>query len=342
MTTSRPVPTITTQWSEAAQAVNSAQRIVLMTHFHPDGDAIGSLLGLANALWARAKPGQQIDAAVDGGVPDFLQFVPGSDRVLPALTAGEWDLMISLDSSDEERTGECGIYGRAHSKTVINLDHHRTNTFFGDLYLVDADAVSATEVVYEWISHMGDPLTPEVAIPLLTGLVTDTIGFRVSSVKPSTLRLAQVLIEAGAPLNVIMARTLNSQKYITVEIWKRALPTVQLADGVISADVTQQAIAELGLTEMPDIGLVSWLVSVDEAGVSVVFKEQTNNTVEVSLRSKLPYDVASVAFALGGGGHKQASGATVTGSLAEVRAKVLPMLTALIRDTQTAPEISAS
>lgn len=327
--------TLTTQWNEAAQAIDTAQRILLVTHIHPDGDAIGSMLGLANALWARGK---HVDAAVDGGVPDFLQFIPNSSRVLPALTQGEWDVMVSLDSSDEERTGLCGQYGRAHSRTVINLDHHRTNTFFGQLYLVDADAVSATEIVYQWVTRMGDTLTPEVAIPLLTGLVTDTVGFRVSSVKPQTLQIAQVLIEAGAPLNVIMARTMNSQKYINVELWKRALPTVQLVDGVISADIRQEHVRELGLTEIPDIGLVGWLISVDEAGVSVVFKEQADNTVEISLRSKQAYDVSSVAFQLGGGGHKQASGATVEGSLAEVRARVLPMLTALIRESAPEPQ----
>ncbi|MDX2160439.1 MAG: bifunctional oligoribonuclease/PAP phosphatase NrnA [bacterium] len=322
-------PAVKTDWAAAAQAVQTADRILLVTHIYPDGDAIGSLLGVANALWARGK---QVDTAVDGGVPDFLQFVPHANRVLPALTSGTWDVMISLDSSDEERTGECGAYGRAHSTTVINLDHHRTNTFFGHIHLVDSESVSATEVAYHWLTHMNDPITPDVAIPLLTGLVTDTNGFRVSSVKPSTLRLAQVLVEAGAPLNQIMARTLNSQKYITVEIWKRVLPTVQLADGVISAEVRQEHLRDLGLTEIPELGLVSWLVSVDEAGISVVFKEKADDTIEISLRSKLPYDVGSVALTLGGGGHKQASGATVRGSLADVRALVLPLLVNAVRN----------
>lgn len=316
------------QWTEAAQAIERADRILLVTHFHPDGDAIGSLLGLANALWARGK---QVDAAVDGGVPDFLEYVPGADRVLPNLTEGSWDVMVSLDSSDEERTGECGVYGRAHSTMVINLDHHRTNTGFGSLYLVNVNAVSATEVVYDWLMHMGDPITTDVAVPLLTGLVTDTIGFRVSSVTAETLRIAQKLIEAGAQLNLIMARTLNSQKYAIVELWKRVLPTVQLEQGVISAELRLEHLADMGLTEPPsDLGLVSWLVSVDEAGVSVVFKEMTENRVEISLRSKVAYDVASVAFQLGGGGHRQASGATVQGTLAEVRARVMPMLIALV------------
>jgi phosphoesterase RecJ-like protein len=319
--------TATIQWNEGAHAIREAGSILLVTHIHPDGDAIGSLLGLANALWARGK---QVDTVVDGGVPKFLQFVPSADRVLSELTVGQWDVMISLDSSDEERTGKSGEFGRAHSAKVINLDHHATNTMFGDLHIVVPEAVAATEIVFDWLNRMGDPITTPVATALLTGLVTDTIGFRTSNVKPVTLHIAQALIEAGASLTEIMTRTLNSHPYSFVEIWKHALPTVQLSDGVISAEITQAHIQEIGLSEIPDTGLVSWLVSVDEAKVSALFKEQPDNTVEVSLRSKVGYDVAHIAFKLGGGGHKQASGATVTGTLSEVKTRVIPMLRDLV------------
>src|SRR5262249_10161434 len=113
-------------WTEATEAVDSAKSIVLVTHLNPDGDAIGSLLGLANAL--RERGSAVMTLAVDKGVPTYLRFLPGSDDVLPALHEGEWELMISLDASDEGRTGECGVYGRAHSQRVINIDHHPTNT----------------------------------------------------------------------------------------------------------------------------------------------------------------------------------------------------------------------
>ena len=317
-----------TNWTDATHALETAQRILIVTHVNPDGDAIGSLLGLANYLWARGKA---VDAVVDEGVPDYLQFVPNSQRVQSSLASGEWDLMISVDSSDEERTGNAGIYGRAHSTTVINLDHHRTNDGFGNIHLVLPGAVSATEIVYHWLTRMNVTLTPEIAIPLLTGLVTDTMGFRTSHTKADTLGIAQALIGAGASLHEVMDRTLNSQKFYVVSIWKHALQTLQLENGVISADIRQDHLREVGLTDAPDTGLVNWMLAVDEAKVSVLFKEQANNTVEISLRSKVGVDVSSVALALGGGGHAQASGATVQGSLAEVRARVLPMLTALIQ-----------
>src|SRR5690606_489941 len=126
------------------------------------------------------------------------------------LKSGEWDLMISVDASDEERTGQVGVYGRGHSQKVINLDHHATNTMFGDIYLVMPTAVSATEVVFHWLNHIGHAITIEVAVPLLTGLVTDTLGFRTSNVTSDTLGIAMKLMAVGASLHEITARTLDS------------------------------------------------------------------------------------------------------------------------------------
>ncbi len=315
-----------TNWIEAEHALSAAARILIVTHVHPDGDAIGSLLGLANWLWARGK---SVDAAVDEGVPDFLEFLPNSGRVMPSLTSGDWDVMVTVDASDQERTGTCGVYGFAHSQTVINIDHHRTNTGFGDIHLIIPDAVSTTDVLYQWLTRMNEPITRDLAVTLLTGLVTDTMGFRTNHTTANTLGIAQALIASGASLHDIMERTLNSQKYMVVELWKRALSTVTLIDGVISAEVRQADLREIGLEEVPDTGLVNWLVAVDTASIAVLFKEQANNTVEISLRSDPNVDVSGVALALGGGGHRQASGATIEGSLEAVRARVMPMLTTL-------------
>src|SRR5690606_13759480 len=107
------------QWTEAVEAVAAAERIVIVTHVNPDGDAIGTTLGLANAMRAAGK---HVDVAVDGGVPDYLRFLPGQDTFHAALTGGAWNVYISADSSDIERTGQCGAYARANAKIQINLD----------------------------------------------------------------------------------------------------------------------------------------------------------------------------------------------------------------------------
>jgi phosphoesterase RecJ-like protein len=320
-------------WTAAAEAVRQAQTILVVTHIKPDGDAIGTLLGLTGAL---REMGKSVDAAVDGGAQEFLKFLAGSETIIDDLDRGQWDLMISVDASDEERTGKAGAYGRTYSPLVINLDHHPTNTLFGSIHLIQAQAASAAEVVVDWLEQIRHPLSIPVATALLTGVITDTIGFRTSSVTPRTLEIAQRLMQAGAPLHEIVGRTLATKPYSHIDLWRRTFPTVQLADGIISAIITPDDIKAAGLTESTDGGLVGILISVEEASVAVVFKGQTDGTVELSLRSKPAFDVSATALALGGGGHKQAAGATVSGTIDAVREQVMPLLRSVVQQGRAA------
>jgi bifunctional oligoribonuclease and PAP phosphatase NrnA len=320
---------MTTDWNAAAQAVNAAQTILIVTHIKPDGDAIGSLVGLANALRERGK---SIEAAVDDGVPGFLMFLPGAKTILPKLKKGKWDLMIAVDASDEERIGLVGAYGQANSQKVVNLDHHPTNTGFGDIHLIMPEAVSATEVIFEWLHEMGHPISQDTAVPLLTGLVTDTLGFRTSNVRPSTLFIAQQLMESGASLSDIVARTLVSKSYSTIELWRQALQSVTLQDSIIAAAITRADLQQAHLPDATDSGLVGLLIAVQEATIAAVFKELADGKVEISFRSKPGYDVAGVAFSLGGGGHKQASGVTIDGPLDAAQERVMPLLREAVKE----------
>lgn len=324
------------QWAQATQAVQEANTILIVTHVGPDGDAIGSAMGLAHVLTALGK---QVTVADDDGVPDYLAFIPGSEHVVQWLDDPDsdttdtdndikWDVMISTDASDEERTGQCGIYGRAHSQTVINLDHHITNTLFGDIHLVNADAVSATEIVFDWWQHAGFDINHDAAYALLTGLITDTLGFRVSSVTPRTLQIAQQLMQLGASLTAITAKALDTRKYQAVQLWKRALPSVQLDGDVIHATIRIADAEYAGLDDTSDAGIVGYLIGVEEAMIAAVFKEKPQNKVELSFRCKRGYDVGTLARTLGGGGHTQASGATIDGTVEDVKGRVLPMLQA--------------
>lgn len=318
MTTTNP------DWSAASAAIEWARCILIVTHVKPDGDAIGSMVGLANAL---AERGKKVDAAVDGGVPDHLAFIPGAGQVRWGFKRGRWDVMISVDASDEERSGDAGMYGRQHSQIIINLDHHATNTYFGDIHLILSEAASSAEVVYEWLACLNHPLSLQVAVPLLVGIVTDTIGFRTSNVTPATLGVAQRLMAAGASLPDIITRTLNNTSYSMIELWKQVFPSINLNQGVISAVVTQGNLQRANLRDLSDAGrLVGLLASVNEAVIAAVFKELEDGRVEMSFRAKPGFDVARVAFQLGGGGHKQAAGATIDGPLDVAQARVLPLL----------------
>ncbi len=310
-------------WIEATHAVASAKSILVVAHLAPDGDAIGTLLGLSRILSQRGKT---VTSAVDGGVPDFLQFMVGTDAVHAELTEGEWDLMIAVDCGDDTRAGEVGKYGSEHSKAVINIDHHPTNNHFGDINIVIAEAVSASEIVFDWATQWDVRWTADLATPLLTGLVTDTKGFRTSNVSEKTLYIAQELMRAGASLTEITARALDNKSYNAILLWKRALQSVNLNGQVIEAVVTSSDLKSVGMTEASDGGLVSLLDRVAEAMVAVVFKERLDGRVDVSMRAKPGYDVGTLAVELGGGGHTQAAGATVDGPMEDARKRVLEKL----------------
>lgn len=310
------------QWQAAAVAIARAKSILLVSHIAPDGDAVGSLLGMAGPLQSMGK---NITAAIDDGVPADLRFIPDSDMVTPRLDTGDFDLLITLDSSDLERIGRAGAYGMSHSGQVINLDHHPTNTRFGDIHLIAPEAVAAVEIVYDFLACLGIDISPTTAYALLTGLVTDTQGFRISATNSRTLEIAQDLMSRGAPLSQIMSRTLNRRRYEEVELWKLALPSVQLRGGLIYATIRQSDLRQVGLDKAGDGGLVSYLVTVDQAKVSIVFKELPEEKVEIGFRAKPGYDVASLALQLGGGGHTLASGCTIEGSLRQAHDMVLPL-----------------
>lgn len=317
------------QWRQAAEAIAGAQRILTVSHIAPDGDAIGSLLGIRSYLLSQGK---EVTSAIDGGVPPELKFVPGSDAILPRINSGNFDVMIALDSSDRERTGSAGTYGMAHSRRVINLDHHPTNTGYGDIHLIVPTAVAATEIVFDFLFFLRWDMQPDAAYALLTGLVTDTQGFRISATSSRTLEIAQKLMAAGAPLSKIMQNTLNRRTFAELALWRRALGSVRLDNGLVYAAITQEDVRQAGLGRPGDGGLVSYLVTLEEACVSVVFKELPNAEVEVSFRAKPGYDVASLALSLGGGGHKLASGCTLAGSLEAARARVLPLAHHVVAD----------
>ncbi len=324
MTTPTPEALPAPQFAAAWHAMAQAERILIVTHVKPDGDAIGALCGLALAL---RELGKTPLAVVDGSVPEYLRFIPGSDATVPRVTAGDFDVMISVDASDEERTGAPGVYGRAHSALVINIDHHPTNTAFGALHVIVPDAVSTTQILFDLLSIADRPISQAVAGALLAGMVTDTIGFRTNNVTPRTLEIAQALMRAGASLHEIMTRTLGTMSWRNVELWKYALQTVALEKGVISAAITREAIKLAHMSQPSDSGgFVGFLNSTEEARIAAVFKEVEDGKVEMSFRAKPGFDVATLALSLGGGGHRLAAGVTLSGTLEEVQARVLPLL----------------
>ncbi len=311
-------------WDKAQAFVNQAQRILIVTHISPDGDAIGSLLGLGHAL---KEHGKTVTLAVDGGVPASLRFLPGVDEVRPNLENNfQSDLLISVDCSDVSRTGNVGKQGRIPGVPTINLDHHRTNVMFADVNLVEIETVAACEGVLHWLDRLGIPLSVNSAQCLLCGLVTDTLCFRTSNVTADTLSVAQRLLAAGADLSAIVQRTVNHISAPALQLWKHVMPTVCQEDHVIWALISLDARKASGYMEGSDGGLVGFLVQTEGAYISCVLREKDDKSVDISLRAVPGFDVSAFALSLGGGGHSLAAGAVVSGTLSEVESRVIPAL----------------
>jgi phosphoesterase RecJ-like protein len=303
------------------ELVERAHRVLLVTHVGPDGDAIGSLLGLGNLLQAQGK---EVILACEDPVPEVYSWLPGSTDVVQ-WSDGAFDLVIGLDCSDERRMGQ--VYGhKPTSVPLVNIDHHVTNTEFGALNWVEPACVSTTQMVLILAEALSWEMTRPVAVCLLCGLVTDTRSFRTSNVDEAAMRAALRLMEAGASLAEITRRSLGQRPLVSVRLWGQAFDGLHLEDGVLWTVVTRDMRQRWSLTEDADSGLANFLSGVREAQVVVVFTERNNGTVDVGMRSVPGLDVAQIALKLGGGGHPQAAGCTLEASLPLAKERVLAEL----------------
>jgi len=302
----------------------AASRVQLVSHIDPDGDAIGSLLGLA---WLLRAQGKTVLLTCDDAVPEPYGWLPGSEEIRPPSLAGPCprDLLVCLDCSDLSRMGELaqGLAGDA-PVPLINIDHHVTNTLFGSVNLVDPGCVATAQLVLGLADALGWEQTPSSALCLLTGIVTDTRGLRTSNVDAQVLRAVLRLAESGASLSEITRRTLDQRPLNVVRLWGEAMGRLQLEDGVLWTEVSREMLARWPSSQDGMTGLSNFLAGVQEASIIAVFVERDDGrSVDVGLRAAPGYDVSGVAVRLGGGGHPQASGCTLRGDLQEVRERVL-------------------
>lgn len=327
-----PEPLIKLEFEAASDLLRRAQRIIVVTHVRPDGDAIGSLCGLGLALM---EMGKQVTLAVDGGINDYLSFVPGSEFVLAALPHPQADLVICVDASDFARTGEVGRVAFALDVPKIVIDHHATNGFYGDVHLVHSDFVSTTEAVLHWLDHLGWEISQVVATALLTGFVTDTISFRVGPVTPTTLRQAARLMEHGADLRQISERMLVRVEPGQLQLMGRGLANLKMEDHVIWTYLRLSDFEELGLSTADKPELSTELLRDAEAYIACFLLETEEGDVRLSFRSVPPFDVGRIAAQFGGGGHAQAAGATLEKtSVEQAVEQIVPLLKAEAQRTQ--------
>jgi bifunctional oligoribonuclease and PAP phosphatase NrnA len=310
-----------------AATLSRALRVLAICHIAPDGDAIGSLLGLGWLL--RALPSETertITLACADGVPVQFAFLPGAGEILSDPPSQVWDAVVTVDSSDERRLGACFRRGEYAGAPIIVLDHHVTNLNFGALNYVDATAAATAQVIVDLADALQVPIGAEAATCLLTGIVTDTLSFRTNNVTPEVLRIAARLMEAGAVLSEITERALNQKPLNVMRLWGLALADLRQEHYVVWTLITREMRVRAGAPDTGDGGLASFLISAPEAKVAAVLSEKPDGQVEIGLRARNGLDVSELALALGGGGHPQAAGCTIPGPLPDAEARLLPLL----------------
>ncbi len=332
---SMDAPGLTQPLQDAAAAIHASQTIVLACHVNPDGDALGSMLGLALAL---LPLGKTVTCLSEDGVPDLLKFLPSAGLVQQTTDEAAFDLALVVDSGDLPRVGKTiqPVIGRA--RRVVDIDHHVTSGAFGDIRVLDARAASTAEIVYALLLALQAPITPEIATCLFTGIITDTGSFRFQNVTPNTLQVAAALLEAGAPPAFISEHVFENRTFAATQLLGHALSSLkQTADGrIVWAHIAAADFAEVGATDQDTEGIVSYVRGVQGAEVGILFREMATGGVRVSLRARDTVNVAEIAAQFGGGGHRMASGCTVDLPLADAEAAVLQAILAARR--QSSPQ----
>jgi phosphoesterase RecJ-like protein len=303
---------------------------LLVSHVNPDGDAVGSLLGMG---WILASLGKKITLALQDAVPAEHCSLPGADRIVGVEAVTDaYDLIICLDASSQDRMGK--VYQPGHKAIpLLVIDHHVTNTRFGTVNWVAPECAATCQMLVELADALAVPLNGPLAQCLLTGLVTDTLCFRTSNTTPAVLETAMRLMQGGANLNDITESMLDRRPYSVLRLWGMVLNDVQMEDGVIWVSISRAQFAASGGDNQDDGGLSSLLIRTVDAKISASFIEKIDETgqptVECSFRARRGFDISLVALALGGGGHPAASGCTVVGTLPAAIALVTPMLKAV-------------
>lgn len=322
-------------FEQLTQLIEASDSVVICAHTSPDGDALGSTLGLLKLLQWRWPSKHVTGLLADSKpLPRIYQFLPGSDELVYAANyQGDPDLFISVDLSVASRMNE-GQAVLERSKHSAIIDHHPCDDPFGDVSLIRPEAAAASVLIFEYARHLKMPLNADIGLCLLCGIITDTGRFQYQNTNSEALAATALLVEAGAsPVDV----SLNVYQNFRLEFLhlKAAVMSriVTFAHGRIAYSYATKADLERTGANLDEAdGLVDVVRSVSGSEVALFLKEVPGGKVRGNLRSKTDLDISGVARALGGGGHPGASGFTYEGDIDQALSLVLPRLRKLFPD----------
>lgn len=307
------------------QLLDSNDDFIVACHTQPDGDGLGSLLALGlflNELGKKTHLGWGEEIVI----PIQYKFLPGVKLLQNYCDGLCAPVFVALDCANEKRLGSLNsALGRA--EVILNVDHHPDNSHFGTVNYVDPQASSVAEILYEILKIFDVPISPEVALCLYVGLVTDTGRFQYSNTTSKALRVAAELIELGVDPNYVFQNLFEKNPLSQLKMIGKSLNQACFLprEGVAYTVISSQDFSKAGASIYDTENIIDWLRSLDGASVAIVFKELGKGEVKVSLRSK-GEDVSSVANHFGGGGHRNAAGFVAKGSCEEILKNILSLL----------------
>jgi phosphoesterase RecJ-like protein len=319
--------------AEICKLFREQQSFLVLTHYRPDGDAIGSQLALAILL---KNLGKKVEAWNDDDVPAKFRFLPQSAMISrPPREPQDFDVVVAIDSSTLPRLG-VGLERVRSRKYFINIDHHVSNEKFGGINWIVPKATASGQIAHQLIQRGGFPLTRDIAICLFVAISTDTGSFMFANTTAESLRIAADLVEKGVNVGEISRHVYESYPYARMQLLQRTLADLKLVEHnrVAYFWVTNEMYERSGAGREDTEGLIDYARSIDGVVVAVLFEELAEpGKIRVSFRSKHPkVDVNSIARHFGGGGHREASGARIAGQPRDVEQRVLDAIRAALKE----------
>ena len=301
--------------------IKKAEKIVIMAHETPDGDAIGSMLAMRLAL---KKLGKESDVIVRE-FPRTFDFLAGANEVKSNSDIEKYDLAISLDCADLKRLIGKEYFEKA--KRTIVIDHHSTNAMYGDINFVNPVSPACCEILAGIFEYFDISIDSEIGSCILTGIITDTGGFKYPSVTSETFEFTAELIRKGVNIPDIYKRTLRTVTRANFELTKRVMSRMEmLEDGKVTFTyITKQDEKEVNAEEGDHEGLVDVGRDIEGVKVSIFIrqKEEGEDLYKISLRTDNDVNASDICMMFGGGGHPRAAGATLQGNIEQVKEKVM-------------------
>lgn len=331
--TNAPTPDRPTEadWQQAVAALHRADEVALVCHVSPDGDALGSMLGLQQTL---LRLGKSVTASFGSPflVPPAYSELPGVDRlVAPVDFPLAPQLLVTFDTGSQDRLGSLADRVDAAAEVLV-IDHHASNTRYGTLHLVDPTAAATAVLVEGLTRRLGATLDPDNAAPLYAALITDTGSFKYAATTPETHYLAARLLATGIRHDLLSRRIWDQNPFGYVQLLGAALGRASLEPaavgglGLVWTSVSAAELTAHGLVVEQVEGIIDVIRTADEAEVAVVCKQDTDGSIRVSTRSKGRVDIGAVCMDLGGGGHRLAAGFTsdedVPTTMAQLRGRL--------------------